>query len=278
MKYFVNKLITPIILGMLVTTSHALTLQDVFNEKSGTEIETSLIYKEKSFFGVSERKIETVIYRASNPKDTLVLWQHGSVTSPNQIKVSHRLLRVADEFNNRGYNFVIWMRKGRGTSEGSADELFSPGECSPNYILETLENTVDQTKQIITQLRERLSFKKVIIIGHSRGGMIASYYATKHPEDVEAIVNIAGGYSLPCDVRNGYFSKTIYEKVAKFPKQQWLYYDNDPFFDQGRMTYINSVAEKNNIPLTVLSGNHARPLIDPQWVQPIINWIEKEKQ
>lgn len=263
-----------VVLATLLTTSvYASPIDDLFKERSNKEIETQLVYEEKSLLWSSKLKLETIIYPAANPNGKVVLWQHGSVVNRNQLAASHRLLRIAEEFNNKGYTFVIWMRKGRGQSEGTADE-FSGNDCNVNYIEQTLKGTEAQTQQVIQQLRARYNFNKFILVGHSRGGIISSYYASQNPDDVEAVVNLAGGYSLPCDARNNYNSRAIHERSAKFKNQKWIYFDSDAFFNPESMSYIKSLAEKNNISFSELRGNHVTPLLDSSWVAPTIKWIE----
>ena len=261
---------------LFISGVHAQSVSTILQEKNGKEIETKLVYEEKELFWNRKYSLETIIYPASNPNGKIVIWQHGSVTNRSQLAVTHRLMRIANEFNSRGYTFVIWMRKGRGNSSGTADE-YSGRDCDVGYIEETLKGTENQTKQVIEQLRNEFKFNKAILIGHSRGGIISAHYASTNPNDVEAVVNLAGGYALPCDSQNGNNSKRIYEKSIKFKKQKWIYFDSDPFFNPEMMNYIRGVTKQHNISLVELSGNHAKPLIDPSWVELVINWIE-EKQ
>lgn len=270
------RLVVSVVLATLFTSSlYASPISDLFNERSNREIETRLVYEEKGLLWSSTSKLETIIYPASNPNGKLVLWQHGSVVNRNQLSATHRLLRIAEEFNSKGYTFVIWMRKGRGQSEGTADE-FSGNDCNVSYIEQTLKGTESQTQQVIQQLKTRYNFSKVILVGHSRGGMVSAYYASQNPNDVEAVVNLAGGYALPCDARNNYNSRSIYERSAKFKKQKWIYFDSDTFFNPDSMNYIKNLAEKNSIAFSELKGNHVTPLLDASWVAPTIKWIEEK--
>lgn len=262
-----------VILSLFTAAASASPVNDMFQERNGREIETRLIYEEKGLFWHEKLELETIVYPAFNPNGKVVIWQHGSVMRREQIPVTHRLMRIANEFNSRGYTFVVWMRKGRGQSQGTADE-YTGRDCEVSYIEQTLKGTESQTSQVISQLRRQYKFDKAILIGHSRGGMISAYYASQNPNDVEAVINLAGGYALPCDSRNGGNSRSIYERATKFKKQKWIYFDSDPFFDAVSMKYIKELTAKTHIDLVKLRGNHATPLLDASWVGPVVNWIE----
>src|SRR5450432_3172955 len=49
----------------------------------------------------------------------------------------------------------------------------------------------------LESLRVHLKIKKWIILGHSFGGMLASYYATLYPENIESLIlSSSGGIDL----------------------------------------------------------------------------------
>ena len=98
-------------------------IDELFSQKSDNEQAVRLTYKEKSLFGFNEYKLEATVYLPRESNGKLVLWSHGSVSNPSQLKVTHRLLPIATEFTNSGYTFVVWMRAGRGNSEGVTEEF-----------------------------------------------------------------------------------------------------------------------------------------------------------
>lgn len=57
--------------------------------------------------------------------------------------------------------------------------------------------TMDSMVYDMEQLRIKLGFKDWIVFGHSFGGMLGSYYAAKHPEQVKALIlSSSGGIDL----------------------------------------------------------------------------------
>ena len=147
-------------------------IAELFALKGDSEQTIHLTYKEKGLFGFTDNKLEAIVYLPRETNGKLVLWSHGSVLNLNQIKVTHRLLPIANEFTNNGYTFVIWMRAGRGKSEGITEE-FSGDDCNIYKTDASLIRNRDQMSQVISQLKEKYSLSKVFLIGHSRGGIIS---------------------------------------------------------------------------------------------------------
>lgn len=57
--------------------------------------------------------------------------------------------------------------------------------------------TMDLMIEDLENLRKHLGFKQWIVMGHSFGGMLASYYATKHPDHILGmILSSSGGIDL----------------------------------------------------------------------------------
>lgn len=57
--------------------------------------------------------------------------------------------------------------------------------------------TMDSMVYDMEQLRLKLNLEDWIVLGHSFGGMLASYYAAKHPEQVKALIlSSSGGIDL----------------------------------------------------------------------------------
>ena len=57
--------------------------------------------------------------------------------------------------------------------------------------------TLDKMVKDIEQIRSHLGIESWVVLGHSFGGMLASYYATLNPERVKAmILSSSGGLDL----------------------------------------------------------------------------------
>jgi len=77
---------------------------------------------------------------------------------------------------------------------------------------DTLTVTMQLMVDDIENLRKQLHIQKWIILGHSFGGMLASFYATRHPESILAmILSSSGGIDL--DLLS-YVSNSINSKLT----------------------------------------------------------------
>ena len=73
-------------------------------------------------------------------------------------------------------------------------------------------------------LRKHLGIQKWNLLGHSFGGMLASYYATKHPEAIEKmILSSSGGIDLGL---LSYVNKRIYSKLNKTERDSLAYWNS----------------------------------------------------
>ncbi len=83
-------------------------------------------------------------------------------------------------------------------------------------VLDVLDSTTINMKLMIDDIetiRKKLKIEKWSVLGHSFGGMVASYYATQYPEHIEKIVlSSSGGIDL--DLLN-YVQEQINSKLSK---------------------------------------------------------------
>lgn len=63
--------------------------------------------------------------------------------------------------------------------------------------LDSTTITMDKMVADIEALRKHLGFERWVVLGHSFGGMLANYYASKHPQRVQALIaSSSGGLDL----------------------------------------------------------------------------------
>jgi proline iminopeptidase len=90
---------------------------------------------------------------------------------------------LAQKLAIKNYMAIIYDQ--RGTGESTLKEI--------NNKTVTMDLMVDD----IEKLRKHLKIKKWVILGHSFGGLMATYYATKHPETIDKIIfSSSGGVDL----------------------------------------------------------------------------------
>jgi proline iminopeptidase len=119
------------------------------------------------------------------------------------------------------YRFYYYDQRGCGQSSHPIDTF-----ASKNYYanMTQLDQTLGLGAQIadIERIRQILGEDKLILIGHSFGGMIASLYAAEFPEHVEALILIAPAETLVMPPPSG----GLFEQVRqRLPADQWPAYD-----------------------------------------------------
>ncbi len=246
---------------------------DLFSLVDGSEKELEVYFVEKAFLGNAKQKLEVIAYEPVVSNHSLVLFTHGSITSPNEARISYRLLPWAKQFTARGYTFVVWMRAGRGKSEGQTEE-FSGNDCDVSKTAQSLERNRDQLHQVITQLNAKYQFKNIFLVGHSRGGIISANFASHHPTQVKGVINLAGAYNQFCDSKNGNYSWSIVKDSARFKTQRWIYYANDTFFGNAYQGFVREVATSESLQYYQIPGHHGTPLLKPDWIPGAIKWFD----
>lgn len=158
---------------------------------------------------------------------------------------------VAEELSKFGYQTIIYDQRGTGKS--------------------TLENansktvTMDLMVEDMENLRKHLNIEKWTILGHSFGGLMATYYATKHPETIDKLIfSSSGGVNLKfreyvsarinanltkvehdslsfyrLRISNGDNSQKTIEKRAYFLAQAYVYHREKSSSIAHRMTQTN---------------------------------------
>lgn len=232
-------------------------------------------------------RLQAFEYRPADPNGRVILFSHGSVglsTEERVIKAPIKFLNAAKFALDNGYTFVTFMRKGRGASEGGFTEQLR--DCSWGESNRQHREAELQLEQVIRQVQERYAVKKVVLMGHSRGGLLSAHYAAKHPEQVEAVVNLAGVWNAGCQSKDGYFSRIRLEEAARgFKPQFWAYFENDSYFADGTFNdpgygWFRKTAAANGVVFKVFpagdrrDGHEAPVWIPREWatqIYPLLN-------
>ena len=113
-------------------------------------------------------KIFTRQWETPNPR-ALCLVVHGIGEH------SGRYEGLAKELNRRGFSAAALDHRGHGRSEGRR------GDCR------SIEDFIGDFHRFVEQVREESPSTPRIIVGHSLGGLIALYYAARHPDLIRGI-------------------------------------------------------------------------------------------
>ncbi len=111
-----------------------------------------------------------------------------------------------------GYQFHYYDQRGCGQSTRPVDRF-----SSTNYYenLTTLDQTLGLGAQIadIERIRQILGEERLIIVGHSFGGFLASLYAAEFPEHVEALILVAPADALVMPQDNGGLFEIVRQRL-----------------------------------------------------------------
>jgi proline iminopeptidase len=86
---------------------------------------------------------------------------------------------IAQELSKFNYQTITFDQRGTGKSEL---EVINANTITMDLMVQDMEN-----------LRTHLKIDKWAILGHSFGGILATYYATKHPEHIEKLIMSSSG-------------------------------------------------------------------------------------
>lgn len=183
-------------------------------------------------------KIE--IYHFSEGSGTPVLVLHGGPGFP-YAKPWPGLKSLTDMFQ-----FQYFHQRGCGKSDNPVYEL-----DSPNYFenMTTLESKLGLGALLsdIEQIRQILGVDKLILIGHSYGGYLATLYAAEFPEHVDRMVLIAPAnvIKLPSDTPGLYEIVMLNlpdSMITNFKAYMKRYFDYANIFEQneGTLRAMNS--------------------------------------
>lgn len=245
-------------------------------------------YTEKSAFGGGTPiKLEVLASEPAQWNGKIVVINHGSTGrghgsngfDESRVKTPVKFVKVGPALVAKGYRVFVLMRKGRGNSEGKFTEE-DARTCSLSDQMRGVAEAEPQLDQFVDWLRVEYKVDKVIVMGHSRGGFLSSYYSARHPDKVAYAVNISGGWTTVCETKNNMTHNMLKDSGSNFKHQSWIYADKDTYFSDRDLSDYEEIAAKagiNFIKLETTAGDgHAFVSANPQlWVSRIDELINK---
>jgi len=238
-------------------------------------------YVEKVVFGADTPiQLEVLASEPAVWNGKIVVINHGSTGrghgsngyDESRVKTPVKFVRLAPALTARGYRVFVLMRKGRGNSAGSFTEE-DARTCGWTEQMRGVEEAEPQLDQFVDWLRQEYKVDRLIVIGHSRGGYLASYYSARHPDKVAFAVNISGGWTTACEAKNNMTHRMLAESSA-FKRQAWVYSTKDSYFSEADIADYADIAAKgeiNFVRLDTTGGDgHAFATSNPQlWLDRI---------
>ena len=237
-------------------------------------------------------KLQAFEYIPPKPNGKVIVFSHGSTggsSDQRTIKAPIKFLNISKFALDNGYTFVTFMRKGRGASEGEFTEEIRSG-CSFGRNDAEQKEAIAQLDQVIDQAIAKYGVQKVIVMGHSRGGLLSARYALEKPEKVQAVVVLAGVWNAECEKKiNRYSYQILDDSAKKFKPQLWAYFEYDSYFGNGQaddFEYrdLKKIAAKDGVTFKIFGpgtrkDGHETPTWQPKdWATeffPLLNSISK---
>ena len=128
---------------------------------------------ESMFLGSKDTKIFYSVNKVDEPK-AAVVFVHGICEHLG------RYDEITKDFNNEGYNVYRYDARGHGKSEGRRGYL------------EDFVDYLDDLDIFVEMIKKENKGLKLIMVGHSMGGLVATAYTSKYPNKVD-LLGISGG-------------------------------------------------------------------------------------
>jgi proline iminopeptidase len=124
------------------------------------------------------------------------------------------------------YQFNYYDQRGCGQSSRPIDRF-----ASPNYYenMTTMDKTLGLGAQIadIERIRRLLGDERLILIGHSWGGFMASLYAAEFPEHVAALILVAPANTLVMPQQSGGLYESVRQHLPTAMQAEYAAYLKD---------------------------------------------------
>jgi pimeloyl-ACP methyl ester carboxylesterase len=139
--------------------------------------------------------------RGNNPDNPILLFIHGGPGSP-MMPESWIFQRPWEDF----FTVVQWDQRGAGKTFGAAD-----GKPDPTM---TLDKMQADAEQLIDHLRQQYGKKKIFLVGHSFGTVLALRIAQHRPDALYAYIGIGQVVNVHDNETEGY-RETLAEAKAE---------------------------------------------------------------
>lgn len=170
-------------------------------------------------------RLQTTVFRppGNGPYPVIVI-NHGKAPGEPAYQRRYRPLRVVNEFVKRGYAVVVPMRQGFAGSSG----FYQSAGCNfERSGLQHAENVRDVIAWLNTQAD--LDANRLVVIGHSQGGLATLALGTFQLPNVAGLINFAGGLRNDDCTESG---KQLASYVGNYANRTtvpslWFYGSND---------------------------------------------------
>lgn len=151
---------------------------------------------DEGVFWDSDIVLEATLYKPKGEGPfPVVIFNHGS-TGPGAIPEDLTInpWGFGEYLNNKDIALLIPMRRGRGKSGGSYSERYECSDISVKKGIEYASKSLDATFNYLNN-QNWVNKEKIIISGHSRGGILSTIYVSENPKAAIGVINFSGGWT-----------------------------------------------------------------------------------
>jgi len=180
--------------------------------------------------------LEALLIRPqSGGRFPLALISHGAPRDGAQRKTmsAYQFYAQALEFARRGFAALVVMRRGYGTSDGTAE---NGGPCGRRDYLAEARYSIADLKAAVEAMAKRpdVTTEGMIAVGHSAGGFNTVALTADPPPGLAAAISFAGGRGSRADndvCQDNDLVSTfgVFGRTSRTP-MLWVYAQNDKFF------------------------------------------------
>lgn len=199
--------------------------------------------QDRGFFGARVIRLEATLFKPPGEGPfPAVIFNHGSSGGPIPPTYTENPKAFGAWLAAKNVALIVPMRRGRGKSEGSNKE--EPSPCTVEAARQGLDYASEAVDAVYAWLRQQpwAAMDKLILAGHSRGGILASVYAAAHPGAAIGVLNFSGGWKNhdcgPVDINAVLFSEA--GARSRVP-HLFLYARGDAFYSDDAMRNYGAV-------------------------------------
>lgn len=169
----------------------------------------------------------------------LAIFSHGSGIGADRLRTWREPL-IASWLLERGYSVLVPMRRGRGRSGGDyvEDAHLLDNEGNPLDIAPSVEAALEDLEDVVRfgLTLPGMGNHRVLHLGQSRGGFLATVYAGRHPKEVSGVINFVGGWmgGPSADLNTRWFANAG-KGVGKSVPQLWIYGAPDQYYGEAHV-------------------------------------------
>ena len=166
-----------ILIGLLIVIANSPGKPEPLKDKQGNLIPLSI--SEKAWIEAGGIK-QGMFIRGENPQNPILLYVHGGPSTPMLQFISYLEKTEKREHLEKYFTVCYWDQRGAGMTYSKSTD--------PSTM--TIEQMVEDTREVTEYLKSRFGQEKIYLMGHSWGSYLGVKTIEKYPENYFAYIGI----------------------------------------------------------------------------------------